>query len=128
MFLDNDSYAHDRKKDHIELAFQSQVTTNQVDSRFYYEPLLAAHPIKGAWAKPFSFLNKTQKTPLWVSSMTGGTEWAYTINHNLARVAKDFGFGMGLGSCRSLLTDDTYLKDFNVRAVVQLSSFKWIVQ
>jgi isopentenyl-diphosphate delta-isomerase len=33
-------------------------------------------------------------------------------------VARDFGFGMGLGSCRGLLTDDKYLQDFDVRAII----------
>jgi isopentenyl-diphosphate delta-isomerase len=40
---------------------------------------------------------------------------ASTINHNLARAAGDFGFGMGLGSCRSLLYSDDTLADFAVK-------------
>src|ERR1051325_3494522 len=100
-----------RKKDHIGLAFKSQEGIEN-DSRFYYEPLLSAHP---AALKPVMFLSKTMKAPLWISSMTGGTELAYTINHNLARACRDFGLGMGLGSCRILLEGDTYFKDFNLR-------------
>lgn len=115
MFQDHDPQATERKKDHIELAFQSQIGVGQLDTRFYYEPLLAAHPAAEQWAQPFSFLGKTMQTPLWVSSMTGGTEWARHINHQLARVAGEFGMGMGLGSCRSLLTDDAHLSDFDVR-------------
>ncbi len=106
-----------RKRDHIDLAFKSQVLVNQLDSRFSYEPLLAGHPEKGSWGS-FEFLGKKMEIPLWVSSMTGGTEMANTINHNLARACKDFGMGMGLGSCRSLLFDDEYLKDFNVRPII----------
>lgn len=111
-----DPNAAARKRDHIELAFQSQVAL--MDNRFYYEPLLAAHPAPGSW-EPFSFLGKTFRVPLWVSSMTGGTEWAGTINRNLARACREFGFGMGLGSCRSLLSgnDDT-LPDFDVRDIM----------
>ena len=40
----------DRKKDHIEMAFES-VVANQ-DNRFYYEPLFSAHP-KGDLEKVF---------------------------------------------------------------------------
>lgn len=109
---EQDPTAASRKRDHIELAFKSQIS--ELDSRFYYEPLFAAHPEKGS-LKPFTFLNKKFKTPMWVSSMTGGTELARTINHNLARACKDFGFGMGLGSCRQLLYSDDYFKDFDVR-------------
>ena len=58
------------------------------------------------------------KAPLWVSSMTGGTDLANTINHNLAKAAGEYGFGMGLGSCRSLLTSDEYLSDFYVKTLM----------
>jgi isopentenyl-diphosphate delta-isomerase len=50
--------------------------------------------------------------------MTGGTEMANTINHNLARACKDFGMGMGLGSCRTLLYSDDTLPDFDVRHLI----------
>jgi isopentenyl-diphosphate Delta-isomerase len=112
---DNDPTAASRKRDHIELAFKSQIT--DLDSRFYYEPLFAAHPERGS-LRPFPFLNKTFKVPLWVSSMTGGTEKARTINQNLARACRDFGFGMGLGSCRQLLYSDENIKDFNIRPIL----------
>ncbi len=106
----------ERKKDHIELAFQSQILKEDIDRRFYYEPMLNPHPEN----IPATFLlaGKKQKFPLWVSSMTGGTRLAGKINHNLARVCKEFGLGMGLGSCRVILGDDTYLNDFNMRKVI----------
>lgn len=43
---------------------------------------------------------------------------ARTINHNLARACRDFGLGMGLGSCRSLLFSDETLGDFAVRPIL----------
>jgi len=55
---------------------------------------------------------------MWVSSMTGGTEGAGTINRNLARACKEFGFGMGLGSCRTLLDSDAFLPDFDIRETI----------
>lgn len=112
-----DTNAVARKKDHIELAFKSQVEDNQLDKRFYYEPLLSAHPDKNILPE-FQFLGKKMRAPVWVSSMTGGTELASKINHNLARACRDFGMGMGLGSCRSLLYSDEYLADFNVRPLI----------
>ena len=112
-----DTNAVARKKDHIELAFKSQVEDNQLDKRFYYEPLLSAHPNKNILPE-FQFLGKKMRAPVWVSSMTGGTELASKINHNLARACRDFGMGMGLGSCRSLLYSDEYLADFNVRPLI----------
>jgi isopentenyl-diphosphate delta-isomerase len=106
----------DRKNDHIELAFQSVLKSTEMDDRFYYDPLLSGLPV--SHEMPVTFLNKTLHLPLWVSSMTGGTEKAGHINRNLARACKDFQFGMGLGSCRSLLDNDVHLKDFDVRDII----------
>ena len=39
-----DPTAESRKRDHIELAFQSQVAQAALDGRFFYEPLLSGHP------------------------------------------------------------------------------------
>ena len=113
----DDPTAKSRKRDHIELAFQSQITTQELDQRFYYEPILAAHPKKGS-LPVIQFLEKSMRVPLWVSSMTGGTEKAKRINHNLARACEEFGMGMGLGSCRSLLRSDERLEDFDVRHLI----------
>lgn len=103
----------DRKKDHIELALQSQTSVQLVDSRFSYEPMLATHPV--GMNIPTLFLGKELLAPFWVSSMTGGTAMARSINQNLARVCNEFGLGMGLGSCRSLLESTSYFPDFDVR-------------
>lgn len=113
---DEDPNATSRKRDHIELAFRSQVGTDSLDPRFYYEPLLSSHPSEITSSS--IFLGKNLNNPIWVSSMTGGTELAKTINHNLARACKDFGMGMGLGSCRGLLNSDEYLKDFDIRSIM----------
>lgn len=106
----------ERKKDHIELAFKSRTLKEDADKRFYYEPMLVPHPsgLKG----PFKLGDKPLRAPMWVSSMTGGTKMAGIINKNLAKACNEFGFGMGLGSCRIILDDDTYFDDFNVREII----------
>lgn len=106
-----------RKKDHIELAFESRVNKGKIDSRFYYEPILSGHPAEVKW-EGIAIGTKKLKVPIWVSSMTGGTDWAKTINTNLAKACNEFGMGMGLGSCRPILYDNEYLQDFAVRSLI----------
>jgi isopentenyl-diphosphate delta-isomerase len=104
-----------RKESHLNLAFESQ--NDQIDHRFYYEPMLSGHPDKNAtWETKIG--DQTQKYPIWISSMTGGTSNADDINKKLAHTAKKFGFGMGLGSCRLALADNSLTDGFNLRPIL----------
>jgi isopentenyl-diphosphate delta-isomerase len=105
-----------RKKEHIDLTFKSLTTLPEMDRRFHYEPMLQTHPVGGL--QPFSILGKEQKVPIWVSSMTGGTKLAGTINRNLAMACNEFGMGMGLGSCRIIMDNDSSFEDFNMRDIM----------
>ena len=108
------SSASTRKADHIDLALSSQVDAARTDKRFYYEPMFSAHPDPDT-DLPLAFAGGKLRFPLWVSSMTGGTKLAGKINANLARMCGEFGFGMGLGSCRMLLNSRERFADFDVR-------------
>ena len=105
-----------RKNDHISLALSSQIEAVQSDARFTYEPMLGSHT-QGE-SESFQFLGKTLNVPFWVSSMTGGAEQARKINSNLARACNEFGMGMGLGSCRSLLENKKNFSDFDMRDII----------
>ncbi len=111
--LKNDPTAKERKNDHIDLAFASQ--TDTIDNRFSYEPLFGHSDVQ---IPTVDFLGKRMHTPIWVSSMTGGTEKARKINENLARSCYHFGMGMGLGSCRQLLNSNERLSDFDLRHIM----------
>jgi isopentenyl-diphosphate delta-isomerase len=104
---------NDRKLEHINLALDSQTKLAEQDLRFNYEPILSAHPENSDLS--IEFLGKTMRIPIWVSSMTGGTGVARIINGNIARACREFGMGMGLGSCRKILFDKTDWDDFNFR-------------
>jgi len=106
----------EKKKAHLDYTFRSQTGRDIRDTRFNYEPLMSAHPERSV--KPFPFLGKTMMQPIWISSMTGGTEEALHINRNLARVCNEFGLGMGLGSCRILLEDKKFPEHFMLRKII----------
>jgi isopentenyl-diphosphate delta-isomerase len=64
-----------------------------------------------------ALLGKHLSAPLIVSSMTGGTEEAETINKNLALAAQINGLGMGVGSQRAALEEPNLSHTYQVRDV-----------
>jgi isopentenyl-diphosphate Delta-isomerase len=61
------------------------------------------------------FLGKTLGAPLLISSMTGGTDQARTINRRLAEAAQAYGLAMGVGSQRVAIEQDQTQDSFRVR-------------
>jgi isopentenyl-diphosphate Delta-isomerase len=102
-----------RKSDHIDLAFKSQMTGIESDQRFNYEPIIGNRSEK--WNLDSVFMGTEFGAPIWISSMTGGAEHAKKINVNLAKLCEKYSLGMGLGSCRQLLKDNKHFDDFNLR-------------
>ena len=102
-----------RKTEHLNLALEAQTAHAMLDERFVYEPMFSGHPQNVI--PQLKLGNKVQKIPVWVSSMTGGTDYAGHINRNLAKACGEFGMGMGLGSCRVLLEEDKYHDHFDLR-------------
>ncbi|WP_152656104.1 type 2 isopentenyl-diphosphate Delta-isomerase [Oceanobacillus sp. CFH 90083] len=62
-----------------------------------------------------SFLNKALQAPFLVSSMTGGSELATTINQNLALAAEQKGWALAIGSTRAFLESDQHKESFLIR-------------
>jgi isopentenyl-diphosphate delta-isomerase len=62
-----------------------------------------------------SFLQKELQAPFLVSSMTGGSELASQINHNLAKAAEEKGWAIALGSTRAMLESEAHKKSFLIR-------------
>ena len=105
----------ERKKDHVEVAL-GQDFAQFTDQRFYYEPMLSAHPDHKTLET--SFLNYTLGAPLLISSMTGGWSDGKRINQILARAAASFRLPMGLGSVGCLLKDESFYPDFQLRSLL----------
>ncbi len=101
-----------RKDSHIDLALVSQ--NGHTDPRFYYEPFLSAHPQTDELWETFVG-SKKMNYPIWISSMTGGTERSNEINRRLAQTVQKFGLGMGVGSVRIAVENPAKEKDFDLR-------------
>src|SRR3712207_169186 len=107
-----------RKADHIRINLEEDVrsglTTGLERYRFVHQALpeldLAAVDTSVKW------WGKTLRSPLLISSMTGGTERAAAINRTLAQAAQATGIAMGLGSQRAALEDPSLAPTFQVRA------------
>ena len=64
-----------------------------------------------------TFLGHALGAPLLISSMTGGTERARSINRNLAQAAERNGVALALGSQRAALENRALLETYAVRDV-----------
>ena len=64
-----------------------------------------------------SFLCKNLGAPLLISSMTGGTQKAKTINYRLAEIAQSYKLAMGVGSQRIILEKPDIADTFAVRSL-----------
>jgi isopentenyl-diphosphate Delta-isomerase len=63
------------------------------------------------------FLGKELGAPILISSMTGGTEQAKTINHHLAEIAQEYKLAMGVGSQRVAIEKPEVATTFQVRKI-----------
>lgn len=109
-----------RKADHIRLCLDDRVQCQQVSTgfeQFRFEhcglPELNFQDIQ----LNTEFLGKPLAAPLLISSMTGGTELAQTINQRLARAAQKYNIAMGVGSQRVAIEHPNIRSTFAVRSI-----------
>ncbi len=109
-----------RKVDHIRINLEENVqfphlTTGLEHYRFMHEalPELDANEIDTS----VELFGKSLKTPILISSMTGGTDTARQINRNLAEAAQQAGIAMGLGSQRAAIEKPELAQTYDVRDV-----------
>ena len=108
-----------RKADHIKINLEKDVrsalTTGLENYRFVHEalPELDLEQIDTR----LSLFGKRLAAPILVSSMTGGTADAESINMRLAEAAQEMGIAMGVGSQRAAIENLDQAKTFQVRRV-----------
>ncbi len=108
-----------RKADHIKINVEQDVrsalTSGLEKYRFTHEalPELDLDRIDTT----LSLFGKKLNSPILVSSMTGGTDAAKTINMRLAEAAQECGIAMGVGSQRAAIEHPEQADSFQVRKV-----------
>lgn len=110
----------ERKADHIRISLEEDVTFDRVTSGFErYRFIHCALPEIDLQAVDTGtrLLGKRLAAPLLISSMTGGTVEARSINRRLAQAAQETGIGMGLGSQRAALEDPSLTPSYQVRDI-----------
>ena len=108
-----------RKADHIKINLEqdvrSSLTTGLENYHFTHEalPELDLNRIDIS----LSLFGKKLQAPILISSMTGGTAEAETINLQLAEAAQETGIAMGVGSQRAAIEHPEQARTFQVRKV-----------
>ena len=108
-----------RKADHIKINLEQDVrsalTTGLENYHFTHEalPELDLNRIDTT----LSLFDKKLNAPILISSMTGGTAEAETINLRLAEAAQEMKIAMGVGSQRAAIEHPEQARTFQVRRV-----------
>ena len=106
-----------RKAEHIRINLNENVESGLSSGLDYYHfphqalPEIDLEKIQ----MDFTLFGKEIAAPVFISSMTGGTDQAEKINHNLAAAAQQSGIPMGVGSQRAMLEDPSLASTFQVR-------------
>ena len=114
-------YTHERRKaDHIRINLEEDVQFKQLTTeleRWHFMHTALPELDMRRIDTTTTLFGVTLQTPLLISSMTGGTLRAHTINLQLAEAAQAVGMAMGLGSQRAAIEDESLAYSYQVRAV-----------
>ncbi|OLP18178.1 type 2 isopentenyl-diphosphate Delta-isomerase [Leptolyngbya sp. 'hensonii'] len=109
-----------RKADHLRICLDEDVqfrqTTNGLD-RYRFIHCCLPELDRTEIDLSTLFLGKRLGSPLLISSMTGGTQLAKTVNYRLAEVAQHYRLAMGVGSQRVAVENPQVVDTFAVRRV-----------
>jgi isopentenyl-diphosphate Delta-isomerase len=115
--MTQDPLLKSRKADHIKINLendvQSGLTTGLENYQFIHQaiPEIDLESVDTG----VDIFGKTLKSPILISSMTGGTTDAEKINQTLAQAAQETGIAMGLGSQRAMMEHPELARTFQVR-------------
>ena len=109
-----------RKADHLRICLDETVQCRQVTTgleRYRFTHCCLPEIDRCDIDLATTFLGRSLGAPLLISSMTGGTDHAKTINLRLANVAQHYRLAMGVGSQRVAVEHPNVAATFAVRTV-----------
>ena len=116
--LTSPSQTETRKADHLRICLEEDVQFRETTSgleRYRFAHCCLPELDRTEIDLTSTFLGKKLAVPLLISSMTGGTELAQTINYRLADVAQKYKLAMGVGSQRIAVENPQLAATFAVR-------------
>ena len=122
MVIDMKNSTSERKDEHLELSLNDSIegpnTTWLEHVHLIHNPLpeLSLDDVN----TKVRFLGKELRAPLIILGMTGGTEKAYNVNRELAKLANEFGIAIGVGSQRAMIEDRSV--EYTYRVVREFAS------
>lgn len=104
----------ERKKEHIENYLRTTYQNNTLFDNIYIEHFATTEVNFAEIDTSVDFLGKKLSFPLLIDGMTGGTEIAYDINEDLARLSKTFNVAFEVGSQKVALENSEFEDSFLV--------------
>ena len=107
-----------RKADHLRVCLEEDVQCRQVTTgleKYRFTHCCLPELDRAEISLETTFLGKPLGLPLLISSMTGGTEHAHTINRRLAQTAQTHRLAMGVGSQRVAVENPDLMDTFAMR-------------
>jgi isopentenyl-diphosphate delta-isomerase len=106
---------NERKKDHLEISVNEDVNAPYNywdDIEFVHNalPEIDMDEVDTTWEE----FGKKMAAPIIIAGMTGGFEAAKEVNEELAKIAEKFQIGMGVGSQRAALEDESSVESYSV--------------
>ena len=115
--MDDNSQISARKSDHIRINLEQNVQSGLTSGLERYRFIHQALPELNLEEVDLSqtIFGKILRAPVLISSMTGGTAEAATINRVLAEAAQATGIAMGVGSQRAAIEHPELASSFQIR-------------
>lgn len=118
MDIQNEHETQQRKDEHITICLDKPVQGKGITTgleKWRFKHLSLPEIDFNAIDLSTTMFGKTVKTPLLISSMTGGTERAFQINRSLAIAAEQQGWSLALGSMKVALEKPELAYSFQLR-------------